>query len=126
MNDSQYREICLEMAAEFARQIGMEAQRCSPDDPLRELAAGFTDIAAGTGIYERGPGLVRKLFSNCPHLTPVFPRDLLWFIGGECLHFMADEELAMFQQLDESRAAAAARGEVLDYHSERAKLLKLQ
>ena len=126
MNETQYRELCLGMAARFAEKIREEAERSSPDDPLRELAAGFAAIAGGDGIYERGPELVANLFSNCPHLAPVFPRDLLWFIGGDCLHLMPDEELASFQLLDEKRADAAARGEVLDYHEERAKLLNLQ
>lgn len=126
MNDSEYREMCLEMAGRFARRIGEEAGRSSPDDPLRKLAQGFERIANGDDIYEDGPRLVRKLFSSCPQLAPDFPRDLLWFIGGDCLHLMTDEELAKFQQLDEMRAEAAARGEVLDYHEERAKLLNLQ
>lgn len=126
MNDSEYREMCLEMAGRFAKRIGEEAAKSSPDDPLRKLAEGFARIAGGDGIYEEGPRLVRKLFSSCPQLAPDFPRDLLWFIGGDCLHLMSDEELAKFQQLDEMRAEAAARDEVLDYHEERAKLLNLQ
>jgi hypothetical protein len=39
---------------------------------------------------------------------------------------MPDEEIAQFQQLDEMRAAATARGETLNYADARAKLLKLQ
>ncbi len=126
MDDNQYRELCLEMAASFAARLNQEAERTSEGDPLRELAAGFSEIAGGEGIYERGPALVAKLFSNCPELAPVFPRDLLWFIGGDCLHLMPDEELDSFQQLDEKRTEAAARGERLDYYEERAKLLNLQ
>ena len=126
MNDAQYRELCLQMATRFADKIGEEAGKSSPDDPLRQLAAGFVEIASGEGIYERGPELVRKLFSSCPQLAPDFPRDLLWFIGGDCLHLMSDEELAAFQSLDDLRADAEAAGEAFDYHEERAKLLNLQ
>jgi hypothetical protein len=126
MNDTQYRELCLEMAASFTERLTEEAERSSANDPIRELAAGFRDIAGGEGIYERGPGLIRTLFANCPDLAPMFPRDLLWFLGGDCLHLMSDEELASFQLLDEKRTDAAARGELLDYHEERAKLLNLQ
>ena len=126
MNDTQYREYCLALAARFAERLEQEAKNASADDPLRELSAGFAELARGEGIYDRGPALVSRLFSSCPHLSPLFPRELLWFIGGDCLHLMPDEELAQFQQLDDKRAEAAARGEVLDYHGEHGKLLKLQ
>ena len=67
-----------------------------------------------------------RLFSGCPQLAPTFPRELLWFLGGDCLHYMPDEELDVFQQLDEMRAEAAKRSECLDYQKARANLLKLQ
>ena len=39
---------------------------------------------------------------------------------------MPDEEIQLFQQLEEQRIAAAAKGERLDLREARAKLLKLQ
>ena len=93
---------------------------------MLELAAGFTRLANGEDVYELGPALVSRLFASCPQHAPLFPRELLWFIGGDCLHYMPDEELYQFQQLDDLRSEAAARGELLDYHAERGKLLKLQ
>jgi hypothetical protein len=126
MDDQRYREYCLDLLGKFAGMVGKEAQNSSEEDPIRELAEGFAIIATGEGLYERGPGLAAQLFASCPQLAPAFPRELLWFIGGDCLHYMPDEELAVFQQLEEIRAGAAARGEVLDFHAEKAKLLKLQ
>ena len=126
MNDTQYRDYCLSLAARFAQRLAEDAKNASADDPLQELSTGFAELARGEGVYDRGPALVSQLFASCPHLAPLFPRELLWFIGGDCLHLMPDEELAEFQRLDEMRADAAARGEVLDYHGERGKLLKLQ
>lgn len=41
-----------------------------------------------------------RIFNFYPQLTPLIPRSLLWFVGGECLHYLTDEELNAFQQLD--------------------------
>jgi len=41
-------------------------------------------------------------FIRCyANLVPLIKRELLWFIGGECLHFLGDEEIALYQQLEE-------------------------
>ena len=69
---------------------------------------------------------MERLFTTYPDFAPTFPRDLLWFFGGECLHFMPDSELELYQKLDSQRHEAAARGEQLDLATARAKLLKLQ
>ena len=126
MDDRQYRDYCLVLLQNFAELMSAESEKASKDDPIRKLAAGFAAIAQGEGLYERGPGLIALLFGSCPHLAPVFPRELLWFFGGDCLHYLSDTELEAFQILDEKRVEAAARGELLDYPSEKAKLLKLQ
>ncbi len=126
MNDTEYRDFCLELAGNFADRLAQEADKTSPDDPLRQLAAGFRALARGEAIYEEGPGLVNTLFTHAPEFAPLFPRDLLWFIGGDCLHFMPDEELAKYQQLEDMRIEAAAESAPFDYRAERAKLLNLQ
>ncbi|MBR7888525.1 hypothetical protein J9B83_06175 [Marinomonas sp. A79] len=41
-------------------------------------------------------------FIRCyANLVPLIKRELLWFVGGECLHFLGDEEIALYQQLEE-------------------------
>ncbi len=126
MNDSEYRDFCLELATSFAERLAREADKTSEDDPLRALAEGFAGLARGEDIYEKGPELVTTLFTHVPELAPLFPRDLLWFMGGDCLHFMPDEELAKYQQLEEMRIEALVSGDPFDYRAERAKLLNLQ
>jgi hypothetical protein len=126
MDDRHYREYCLGLLAKFADLVRKEAENASATDPITGLAEGFDTIATGRDLYERGPGLAALLFASCPQLAPAFPRELLWFLGGDCLHYMPDEELAVYQKLDELRAEAAARGAFLDYPAEKAKLLKLQ
>ena len=126
MNDEQYRDHCLKLLSSFAELLEAEARHCSETDPLKELAEAFSACATGPDLYDTAPGLIARLFASCPHLAPAFPRELLWFLGGDCLHYMPDDELLVFQQLDEERAAAAAAGEVFDYAEARANSLKLQ
>ena len=53
-------------------------------------------------------------------------RDLLWFGGGGCLHWMPDAEIDIHQQREPQRLRATAREETLDLRAARANLLKLQ
>jgi hypothetical protein len=127
MNDNQYRQHCLEMLSKFSQLMTQQAQATSETDPLRELSAAFAALVDGSSdLYSAGPDLVSRLFASCPHLAPAFPRELLWFLGGDCLQLMPDEEITLYQQLDEQRWEASAKGELLDYHGVRANLLKLQ
>ncbi|GAA4648007.1 PA2817 family protein [Kistimonas scapharcae] len=47
---------------------------------------------------------------NHPQLAPMVPRDLLWFFGGECLHFMSDDEISKYQRLEDILAEAEHNG----------------
>ncbi|WP_163834623.1 PA2817 family protein [Spartinivicinus ruber] len=67
--------------------------------------------------YQQGQDLTCQLISYWPQLTPVIPRDLLWLLGGECLHFMPEEEIAVYQQLEEQRLAAEMSGEPFDWQA---------
>lgn len=35
------------------------------------------------------------------NLVPLIKRELLWFVGGECLHYLGDEEVDFFQELED-------------------------
>lgn len=66
-------------------------------------------------VNEQGQWLIGRIISAYSHLTPLLSRDLLWFFGGDCLHYMPDDEIAFYQQLDELRFAAEETGAVFDY-----------
>lgn len=57
-------------------------------------------------LAEKGQWLVARIVGAYSHLMPLLPRDILWFFGGDCLHYMPDEEIQLYQQLDELRFAA--------------------
>ena len=128
MNDEQYLSHCRELLTDFARALSRRTESLPPEDTLRQLAGDFERLArdSGSGLYTEAATLVDRLFTTYPDFAPTFPRELLWFFGGDCLHFMPDDEIALFQQLDDKRNQAAAGGTVLDLQAARAKLLNLQ
>lgn len=127
MDDTQYAHYCQQLLAEFAATTEKRLEHFPETDSLRELGARFKALAAGEGdLYVDGPSLVSRLFTTYPDFAPAFPRDLLWFFGGECLHYMPDEEIVAYQRLDEMRSEAAERGETLNMREARASLLGLQ
>jgi len=127
MKDEDYLARCLELLKDFSRQLDARTGSLPEEHPLAVLAAEFRDLAGrGGDLYLDGPPLVSRLFTGFPEFAPTFPRELLWFFGGECLHYMPDDEIATYQQLEQQRLEAAARGETLDIRAARAKLLKLQ
>jgi len=127
MNDEQYLKHCLELLSQFAQTMVTRTEHLPQDESLRELAAAFQSLANGEGdLYTGGASLVTRLFTTYPDFAPTLPRELLWFLGGDCLHYMPDDEIDTFAQLADLRSAAAARGETLDLCAARAKLLNLQ
>lgn len=74
------------------------------------------------GAQYLGQDLISQIFHRYPQIAHLIPRDLLWFFGGDCLHYMPDEELQMYQQLDERRFEAEERGEDFDWNGEKALL----
>lgn len=73
--------------------------------------------------YEDGQSLLVRLVRGYPQFVPLLARDLFWLFGGECLHFMSDEEIEQFQQLDETQAELEASNPPVDYLSLRQSIL---
>lgn len=81
------------------------------DEMVRDIEQGSDDFYAGQEI-------ICQLFVRYPQIAPMIPRDLLWFFGGDCLHYMPDHEIELFQQLEERRYQALEAGETFDWASE--------
>ena len=127
MNDDQYLALCREQLEIFASELVERTRHLPDNDALRQLADNFAGLSGGEfELYADGPTMVSRLFTTYPDFAPTFPRDLLWFFGGDCLHFMPDDEIAVYQQLDDLRSEAAARGETLDIRAAKASLKGLQ
>ena len=126
MTDEEYLEHCKALLAEFSRTLATRTRELPREHPLRVLSASFEElVTAPDDLYDRGPRLTTRLFETFPDFAPTFPRQLLWFFGGECLHYMADDEIDRFQALEDMRLEALERGETFNLAAARARVLNL-
>ncbi|MDO6747338.1 PA2817 family protein [Gilvimarinus sp. 1_MG-2023] len=97
------------------------------DEQALEYLSQLESLPSLQGIEysEQGQRLLTQTIASFAHLTPLLPRDLLWHFGGDCLHYMPDEEIEKFQRLDEQFHQAVSAGEAFDYSKERARILGL-
>lgn len=82
---------------------------------FRELIDQLTEHK--DSAYDTGQDLLHKIGTHNPQLMPAIDRALFWFFGGNCMHFITDEEITRFQHLDEMAAEAEAEGREYDYRS---------
>lgn len=66
-----------------------------------------------------GQDLICQVITRYPQIAHLVPRDLLWFFGGDCLHYMPDEELELYQTLEERRYEAEQNEEPFDWNLEK-------
>ncbi len=66
-----------------------------------------------------GQDLMCQVIQRYPQVAHLVPRDLLWFFGGDCLHYMPDEEQQMYQTLEERRYEAEQNDEPFDWNQEK-------
>ena len=126
MDDTDFHREQLSLFDAFCQRL-----RTIAADPagagLAELAGQFDDLAARPdAIMDEAPELVARMFTVAPQLAEHFPRDLLWYLGGECLHFMPDEEIERLTALDDQRRAASAAGRDFNWREARSSALGLQ
>ena len=74
---------------------------------------------------DAGQKLLCRLVSHFPAFTPHIQRDLFWFFGGDCLHFMADDEMEKFQLLEEKFYQESQSNQDADYADIRAQVFGL-
>lgn len=77
------------------------------------------DINAQEEQIHLGQWIITTCIARYPHLTPRLPRTLFWYFGGECLHYVSDEEIRCFQAIEEDIYALAAEQTVTadDYNT---------
>jgi len=113
--DQEYYTYHLELLAAFSAQV-QELPPFNTEPPSE-------DESHEPGFLEQGQTLMCRVVGSYPHLMPLLYRDLLWFFGGDCLHFMPDEEIAVFQRLDEQREEAKEQQVPFSYKEARAKTM---
>lgn len=93
---------------------------------VAEMLADLREAMHSRSNYvEAGQRLLCRLVSHFPALTPHIQRDLFWFFGGDCLHFLTDEEMEKFQLLEEKFYADSQVSKAADYAEIRAQVFGL-
>lgn len=130
MNQKQY---CTQQLQRLAQEVSQQPpfSQANQELPLSESDQRFLDTLTHLSteecphdeqFFEHGQWLIAQVVANQGHITQLIPRDLFWYFAGDCLHFMPDEEIRKFQQVDEA-CFESANG---DYSQERAKVFGLQ
>lgn len=122
MSELGYQQYHQKLLAQLAEHIRTNPpfNHAEPDDidraflsKLDELLQHSKPVQELVGI---GQWLLTTIVSRYHHITPLVPRPLFWYFGGDCLHFLVDEEIHYYQQLEEAfHDALEGSGEVLDY-----------
>jgi len=60
-----------------------------------------------------------QVIERYPQIAHLVPRDLLWYFGGACFNFLSDEELDMYEALEERRHEAEQNDEPFDWNQEK-------
>jgi len=127
--DTAYFDFHMQLLATFIKHVKEQPpfclETCHQDD--QDFLHELTELpnSGGSVLLIQGQQLFCRIVAAYPHCMPLVPRDLLWFFGGDCLHYMPDEEIHIFQQLDEMRQNAKESNQPFAYESARMSLMGL-
>lgn len=84
----------------------VKANQQMPEMVSEELLSNIkVAIDALTGqqpeAFEQAQDTISQMAQYYPQLVPAIDRKLLWLLGGNCLHFLTDDEITGFQQAEE-------------------------
>jgi hypothetical protein len=127
--DKAYSEFHMRLLTAFIERTKEQPpfclEGCNQED--QDFLLELTELPNSGGVHllMQGQQLFCRIVAAYPHLMPLLPRDLLWFFGGDCLHYMPDEEIRIFQELDELRQNAKEADEPFSYENARLKTMGL-
>ena len=80
-------------------------QAIPDDDSGRAINEQFQRVLAaiesGDEYIFPAQELLTNLITFYPNVTAAIPRELLWAVGGSCMHFLSDEEIDQFSAIDQ-------------------------
>jgi hypothetical protein len=127
--DKAYSDFHIGLLIAFITQAKVQPPFClesaSQEDQDFCLALIELPNIGGAELLIQGQQLFCRIVAAYPHLMPIVPRDLFWFFGGDCLHYMPDEEIRIFQALDEQRQSAREKNEPFSYEKARQRSMGL-
>ena len=127
MNQSLYHTQLVKQLSEFLATISAQSGALNPEHPFQLWCQRTSGLLEAQPLkLDEITDQVNTLFTHFADLTPLFPRDILFFLGGDCLHYMPDEEIQAYQALDELRYSAESQGKSFDWETSKQSLKKLQ
>lgn len=126
MDDTTFHLEQMAQFRDFAERLD-KLSAAPGGESLAPMAGLLTELARDpTRIMDEAPALLGRLLTTAPQVIELLPRDLLWYLGGDCLHFMPDDEIDRYTRLDEQRREALVRNETFNWREARAAMLGLQ
>ena len=121
-NDLNHNLVLLDILRSILVAVGDAEQ--IPEESHTLFMERFDDMRSSLPVdpinsQYLGQDIISQVFHRYPQIAHLVPRDLLWFFGGDCLHFMPDEEIALYQRLDERRFEAEENDEPFDWNREK-------
>jgi hypothetical protein len=124
---NEYFNHHLQLLADLQQTCLAQAPFNQPEasDTDKEIIEGLKTLTTSPAVNDDfqylGQSILTRIIANYPHITASISRDLLWFFAGDCLHFMGDDEITLYQQIDELLNEQPA----LDYVDAKARVFQL-
>ena len=95
-----------------------------PEESHALFLERFDELLASLPIdpiesQDLGQDILTQVISRYPQIAHLIPRDLLWYFAGDCLHYLSDEEIDLYQALEERRFEAEQNDEPFDWNQEK-------
>ena len=121
-NDLNHNLVLLDILRSILVAVG-EAEQI-PEESHALFLERFDDMRAALPVHPiesqyLGQDIMCQVIERYPQIAHLVPRDLLWFFGGACFNFLSDEELDMYEALEERRFEAEQNGEPFDWNQEK-------
>ena len=121
-NDLNHNLVLLDILRSILVAVGDAEQ--IPEESHALFLERFDDMRSSLPVdpinsQYLGQDIMCQVIERYPQIAHLVPRDLLWFFGGDCLHFMPDEELDLYQALEERRYEAEQNDEPFDWNQEK-------
>ena len=121
-NDLNHNLVLLDMLRSILVAVGDAEQ--IPEESHALFLERFDDMRAALPVdpiesQYLGQDIMCQVIERYPQIAHLVPRDLLWFFGGACFNYLSDEELNMYEALEERRYEAEQNDEPFDWNQEK-------
>jgi len=98
-----YLQLCTELHTHCAVVLPQHPAHSEESNAelLAMLAQLKEEFATNEAYVALGQRIITHIIGHYPDITPQVHRDLLWFFGGDCMHYLGDDEMERYQKVEE-------------------------